>query len=247
MNKKCKPGCESHEVKLRGPRGFKGADGAQGPMGPEGPQGVPGQQGAPQAYKISFFEEVWNIPTDVITENPAFPQNSAYPGIWETLSFTNTTGSPKTFMVHGTAEGIDEPPDGPPPLQNYTDNPKSILEFSIIHTVAAGDLIPTYTNYFGHHFIAQSLMIPSTGELVPSLAGASDPWNFVQTVGDATHTPKNITSAYRSTQLVMTGAIMKKIVLQDGESVSLKFSAKGGSGSPSVIRSAQFAVIEVDP
>jgi len=245
MNKKCKPGCESHEVKLRGPRGFKGADGAQGPMGPEGPQGPPGPQGAPQAYKISFFQEVWNKVTDVSDNEPSFPQNNLFPGIWETLSFTNTTGSPKTFMCHGTAEAIDEPPANSPPFQNTTSKPISILECCIVHTIGGVDQTPSYTSYFAHHNI-QPVLVTADGSFVPFESGASDPWNFLQTVGDATHSPQNVIISFISSQIVSTGAIMKKIVLQDGESVSLKFSAKG-TNSASQLRSAQFAVIEVDP
>ena len=55
MSNKCKPGCESHEVKLRGPRGFRGDKGNQGVAGPSGAKGDTGPAGGSGSNDVNVI------------------------------------------------------------------------------------------------------------------------------------------------------------------------------------------------
>jgi hypothetical protein len=54
MSNKCNKNCASHEVKLKGPRGFRGETGPAGPQGPIGPQGIQGTPGPSNPANIDI-------------------------------------------------------------------------------------------------------------------------------------------------------------------------------------------------
>ncbi len=83
MSNKCNKNCASHEVKLRGPRGFKGDKGDQGPQGPSGGRG-PGAS------------------IDIITENDLTVQSNT---VGDQTVFT--IGRPKEFFHDSISSQLD--------------------------------------------------------------------------------------------------------------------------------------------
>jgi hypothetical protein len=54
MSNKCNKNCASHDIKLKGPRGFRGEAGPTGSQGPAGPQGIQGTSGPSNPANIDI-------------------------------------------------------------------------------------------------------------------------------------------------------------------------------------------------
>jgi len=86
-NNNCNNSCGCREVITK--RGEKGEQGVVGPPGPTGPAG------------INAYEEIVN-PIDLGVADPNWvgPLDWFIPQAYETISFTNTSGTTKDFIVH---------------------------------------------------------------------------------------------------------------------------------------------------
>jgi len=121
MSNKCNKNCASHEVKLRGPRGFKGDKGDQGPQGPSGATG-PGASidiiteddltvesntvGDQTVFTIGRPKELFHdyISSQLdISVDPAWTSLTYFqPTGYTTLNYTNPSSETKKYKVFGT-------------------------------------------------------------------------------------------------------------------------------------------------
>lgn len=209
--------------------GTQGPPGPQGPVGPAGPIGPEGAGGG-VAVAFNFFEEyVDNQPmTNAVFYHP--------PG-YEILSWTNNTGAPITLVAHATGQSVRGIPQGGTP-QAEVDDIENDVEMAIIKTVGAVDSY-TYIHHmrfdlrggmFDAPYVSPNAGVPLT------IASPLAPRQLT--------TDQSNPTEFRFAQSVLSQAapIMKKITLNNGETVSLKFRSKG---SGSILQSAQLFLQEL--
>ena len=219
----CKNGCHRCQCgSTKGERGLTGAQGIQGIPGPAGPAG--GGIG----NKFNFFVEH----TD---DQPITNATFYHPTGYEILSWTNTTGAQIILMVNAIAQSrlfIDA-------LTIKSDDFSNDVEMGIIKTVLAVDSY-TYT----HH-----MEIDLRGGMFDTVSAppvASDPLKIL-----SPSAPRQITTdqgnptEFRFAQVLFSqaGVCMKKVILNNGETVSVKFRSKG---SGSILKSAQLFLQQLD-
>jgi hypothetical protein len=218
----CKNGCDRCQCgsSAKGERGLTGAQGVQGVPGPAGPAG--GGIG----NKFNFFEEY----TD---DQPMTNATFYHPPGYEILSWTNTTGAQIILMAHAVAQSTRG--------QEYfeSDDVDNDVEVGLIKTVLAVDSY-TYTHHMrfdlrGGNFDA--LFVPPTAGVPLQIVTPLAPRQLT--------TDENNPTEFRFAQslLSQSAPLMKKVILQNNETISLKFRSKG---SGSILTSAQLFLQQLD-
>lgn len=228
--KDCVP--QRGERGLQGPPGPAGADGQglgpqgpqgiQGPIGPEGPQGIQGIQGVPGSgvAKFNFFEEV---SVQEAVDQAVFYQPPGY----EVLTYTNTSGVAQILIAHATAEAVMN-------INNAQDI-ANYVEMALVKTISGVDSYTYISN------MKVDLRIGIFDDVSPGT-----PLTLVSPLA-----PRQVTTdeanpvevRFGQGLLHQTGTAMKKVTLQNGESISVKFKNKG---SAMRLDSAQFFLQELD-
>jgi len=218
----CKNGCDrcSCGSSAKGERGLTGPQGPQGEPGPAGPTG------AGIVNKFNFFDEH----TD---DQPIDQVNFYHPAGYDILSWTNNTGAQIILIAQGVAQsaydlGLEE-----------SDDVGTDVEMAIVKTVAAVDSFSYYHamkwDLRGGNFDA--LYVAPIAGIPLRIASPPAPRKI--------STDEDNPTEFRFGQAVLNlcGTVMKKVTLQDGETVSLKFRSKG---SGSILRSAQLFLQQLD-
>lgn len=217
----------SCSVGIPGPEGPQGPAGATGPQGPQGDPGVDGTDGVDGAdgadgfTGINFYAENIEIGDIQLTPNPDtydFPTAG-----YATLSYTNGTTGPQVLLVKATWDfEIRE-----------TNNPAGInwVDGAIVRTVGVVDTVE-YESTGESNFQPRLYFGPGAGDVL----GVTE---NVQT------TPGGFNIDLRHGVYIhpINKSIFKKLTLNSGETVSLKFKTKGTGTS--VVDQAQFFVQEL--
>lgn len=177
--------------------------------------------------KINFYQEVIalvNVDTDPVPNTNVYH----FPVGYSTLSYTNTSGSAKTFNVHASFEG------GLPSSIPNSDTVENYLDGAIIRTVVGVDTIE-YESYGARvKFIANLFDGPSTTDVVD-----------ISTAEQVLTSPGAIPVEFRFKELTTDKnvSIFKRLTLNNNESVSLKFKTTF-AGSQAYVQKAQLLIQE---
>lgn len=209
------PTCKQHTcccVKRITAVGKKGAPGDPGVQGPPGP--------APTA-KLNFYEEVIST---VNVKDMASPNVYGFPAGYNTLTYTNTSGASKDFIVQVSY-------DHSCPTDSNIADPENWVDGAIVKTVSAVDTVQ-YENTDKINIQISLFDGPLVGDTVNISSIA--PNNVVTGAGNNVETrfinyiaPKNV-------------AFFKKVTLLNNESVSLKFKTKDGATNSQLLRAQIF-------
>lgn len=196
-----------------------------GLVGPTGPAGTNGTNGVPCA-KINFYSEVSSlVHVKDSTPNPAVYN---FPAGYAVNTFTNTSGSTKKFIVHGSYETLAEGANNAE-FANWVDG-------AIIKTVSGVDSVQweslgtTVLNVY--LFDGASSGDTITRISTPDTVVTDPNRNTVETRFLLSKFPKNV-------------AFFKSLTLNNNETVSLKFKTKD-AGTASQLLKAQMFVLEID-
>jgi len=194
-----------------------------------GKQGEPGASVAgppgPVATKLNFYEEVIS---SVDVKDMASPNVYGFPTGYNILTYTNTSGSTKDFIVHAAYDHKAETNSNVQQVENWVDG-------AIVKTVSAVDTV----------MWGNVDRIDVEGSLFDGpLAGDA--------INIATPAPNNVVTAaanpvefrFITYEHAKNVAMFKKVTLLNGESVSLKFKTKDGA-TPSRLLRAQIFVQEL--
>lgn len=181
---------------------------------------------APVAAKeLQYYE---NIEPVQVSAGPT-PSVYAFPTAgYSALSYTNTTGSAKTYKVHGSYDTN---------MASITANSSDFsnwVDGAIIKTVASVDTIQWQSS--GNLKINGFLFWgPNGGDVI----GSGTPTHLLPD-----NQGSNVNFRFLTATLPRNVAFFKLITLNPGESVSLKFKTKDGA-TPSVLLAAQLLVEEI--
>jgi hypothetical protein len=196
-----------------------------GLVGPQGPAGTNGTNGVPCA-KINFYSEV----SSVVHVKDSTPNPTIYnfPAGYAVNTFTNTSGSTKKFIVHGSYE---TEADGANAVAV-----ENVVDGAIIKTVSGVDSVQweslgttVLTSFL---FDGPSSSDTITRNSIPDTVVTDPNRNAVETRFLLIKFPKNV-------------AFFKSLTLNNNETVSLKFKTKDAS-APSKLLKAQMFVLEID-
>lgn len=213
----CKNGCDKCQCgNTKGERGLQGVKGLQGETGPAGPAG------GGIVNRVSFYNElVSQVEVGDTGANYHFP-----PG-YEILSWTNTTGSPIILHVMANYNTRLE--------YNNTNELKNEVDGAIIQTILGVDTV--LWESLGTKFLTHSLYGgPTASDFVNTSTAET-----VQTVP----TSNLVDVRFGSAKLDDNISIMKKLTLQNNETISLKFKTKA-LGDRSTLLKAQFFLQQLD-
>jgi len=219
---KCNTSCSCAHAcgSTKGERGLRGLTGPQGEPGPAGPAG------GGVVNRLNFFEE--HTDDQAITDTIFY-----FPPGYEILSWTNNTGAPITIIAHATGQsvrgvGIEESSD----VSND-------VEMALVRTIVGVDDY-TYTHHMrfdlrGGNFDA--LYVAPLAGVPLTITSPLAPRQLT--------TDEDNPTEFRFAQSLLSQAapIMKKITLNNGEAISVKFRSKG---SGSTLQSAQLFIQELD-
>lgn len=189
-------------------------------VGATGATGAAGAGGA----KINFYAEFSNQ----ISVSTGLPDPAVYhhPTGYGVLTYTNSTGLTKDFIVHGSFDTITTATNA----DDYT----SWVDGAIIKTVAAVDTVQW--EHIGDSFVSASLL---DGLLVTDLINISTANKLLSVNTDP------VEFRFVTIRMPKNVSFFKKVTLNDGETVSLKFKTKSVA-TPSLLDKAQFFVLEID-
>jgi len=222
----CKGSCERVVIDKRGLTGPQGPPGPQGERGFPGTNGTNGQDGASYVNKVNSYNEfIGDVDVKDSLPNPAVYH---FPPGYEVLTYTNNTGETKPFIVHGSWDTLLTDPNSFD-IENWVDG-------AIVKTVAAVDsveyeslsLIDVSVSLFDGAGVGDTINIASAPDTVDTAPGGN---------------PTEV--RFASASIPKNSSIFKKVFLNDGESISLKFKTKDAS-SNSRLRKAQLFVNELD-
>lgn len=214
----CKNGCDRCQCggNTKGERGLQGLQGLQGETGPAGPAG------GGIVNRVSFYNEfVGQVEVGATGVNYHFP-----PG-YEVLSWTNVTGSPIILHVMGTYNTRLQ--------ENNINDVKNEVDGAIVQTILGVDTV--LWESLGASILTQSLY---DGPTASDFVNTSTP-ETVQTVPSGNLVDARFGSAFMDENI----SIMKKLTLQNNETISLKFKTKV-LGDPSTLLKAQFFLQQLD-
>jgi hypothetical protein len=195
-----------------------GKKGDPGSIGPIGPTPV-------VAAKLNFYEEKISA---VNVKDMASPNIYGFPTGYNTLTYTNTSGVSKDFIVHAAYDHKAEINSNNQKIENWVDG-------AIVKTVSAVDTVE-YGNV----------------DRIDVEASLFDGLLVGDAINIATPAPNNVTTAapnpvefrFITYEHAKNVAMFKKVTLLNGESVSLKFKTKDNT-TPSQLLRAQIFVQEL--
>jgi hypothetical protein len=188
-------------------------------VGPPGEDGEDGTDGI--GAHINFYqEEISTVEVNITTYH--FP--TGYGG----LSYTNATGATKTYIVHiSYEERIDE---------GNTDSLGNYIQSAIIKTVAAVDT-PEYERDGSVTIVSQLYdgVTTGVGDIVDRSGGTA---NIYADTGE------KVEHRFGFVRWAFNTSYFKRVTLNDGESVSLKFKVPE-PGVNATLLQAQIFVLEI--
>lgn len=188
-----------------------------------GADGADGADGVPYA-KVNFYAEFSNQ----ISVSTGLPDPTVYhhPVGYGVLTYTNSTGSTKDFIVHGSFDTVTS--------ASNNDDFSNWVDGAIIKTVSAIDSV--MWEHLGD--------IDARGSLYDG-ATSSDSINIATTNKLLSADLSPVEFRFGSVKIPKNVSFFKKVTLNDGETISLKFKTKD-SGADSLLNKAQIFVLEID-
>jgi hypothetical protein len=191
-----------------------------------------GDPPTPSPLKELYYQEEINLLNVATATNwpvgVTNPDNYFHPLGYETLSYTNTSGQSKTYKVHASWEKeFRDFVENNPEIANVVDG-------AIIKTVATVDSV----EYESEDESGLSVFLFDGYTINDTIRINSIPDTVNTTPGD-----NPVEVRFLLGQLPKNASIFKVVVLNDGETISLKFKSKG-EDSKSWLRQAQFMVEE---
>jgi hypothetical protein len=174
--------------------------------------------------KLCFYDD--NISEIEVSSGLPDPTIYHFPTGYGVLTYTNTSGVPKDFIVHASYD-CKVAPDNVNFLYN-------VVHGAIIKTVLAVDSVE-YENTEQVNVVGSLMNGPGVGDFVNRNPATDD---VETTVGDP------VEFRYQIVDAPYNVAFFKKVTLENGESVSLKFKSPE-PGIPSTLLQAQMFVLEL--
>lgn len=231
-------GCSSN---IAGTPGNDGVDGAsaydiwisEGNVGTEqdfldslvGPAGADGTDGTPSP-KASFYSEF--IGQVNVSDGLPDPAVYHFPTGYGVNTYTNSSGATKDYIVHGSFDSLL--------FSSNLNDVENWVDGAIIKTVAAVDSV----EWESTGLVDLSVALYDGPDISDNIYRASLPDTVNTTPGD-----NPVEVRFTSANIPRNVAFFKKVTLNDGESVSLKFKTKENL-TPSILKQAQFFVLELD-
>lgn len=189
-----------------------------------GPQGPAGSNGT-TLPKENFYAEY----TTEIEVSSGLPDPTIYhfPTGYGVLTYTNSSGGAKDYYVHGAYDCLVKP-----------DNSNSLynsVHGALVKTVLAVDNVE-YENKQDYNVYANLMNGTNIGDFVDRSAGTDNVYDDMS---------NKVEFRFQGVDVPYNVSMFKKVTLNDGESISLKFKTVE-PGVASTLKQAQLFVVEID-
>ena len=243
--------CKSHDVKLRGPRGYAGTPGIQGTPGPQGSPGLPGSLyevnvigqddivvnesmiGNVQTFTIGRPKEFFYIDSALQTDislDPSFVSLQYFSPIgYTTLTYTNSSSVMKTYKTHVSYEHA---------IPTDANNP-GLISWVDAALIKTGGVI--LYEKLGRCNLSGFLF---WGPAINNTIGSGAPiHNLIDNQGS------NVQFRFLNSSIPLTTSFFFPVTLLPGQSVTLKFRTKNatapGGLAEGLLKNAQMMIEEL--